>query len=106
MSLSSTRVTTTPPVFGLHVQDLADGDVDGVGLGQGLVQRVLADHLAQGGLSNLVDGGGDILDRDHRLDRIGDAVVGHGGDVNADVVVGDDALGLDRHGHDPQRHPP
>jgi hypothetical protein len=30
------------------VQDLADGQVDGVGLGQGLVQGVLADDLAQG----------------------------------------------------------
>jgi hypothetical protein len=37
-----------PPVLGGPVQDLADGQVDGVGLGQGLVQGVLADDLAQG----------------------------------------------------------
>jgi hypothetical protein len=28
---------------------------------------VLADHLAQGGLGDLVDGRGHVLDRDHRL---------------------------------------
>ena len=81
-------------------------EVDAVGLGQGLVKGVLADHLAQGGLGDLVDGRGHVLDRDHRLGRVDDLVVGDGGDVDADVVAGDDALGLDRHGHDPQRHPP
>jgi hypothetical protein len=38
MSLSSTKFSTTPPVLGLHVEDLADADVDAVGLGQRLVQ--------------------------------------------------------------------
>ena len=47
----------------------------------------------------------DVLDRHHGLHRVDDPEVGHGGDVDADVVAGDDALGLDRHGHDPQRHP-
>ena len=38
MSLSSTRVTTTPPpLLGGPIQDLADVDVDAVGLGQRLV---------------------------------------------------------------------
>ena len=61
MSLSTTKVTTTPSP-GLHVQDLADGDGDAVGLGQRLVQRVLAHHLTQRGLCDLVDGGGDVVD--------------------------------------------
>ena len=39
--------------------------------------RVLADHLAQGGLGDLVDGRGHVLDRDHRLGRIHHPVVGH-----------------------------
>ena len=36
------------------------------------------------------------------LDRIDDPEVGDRGDVDADVVAGDDPLRLDRHGHDPQ----
>jgi hypothetical protein len=95
-----------PPVGGGQVQTLADAAVDPVGLGQGLVKGVLADHLAQGGLGDLVDGRGHVLDGDHRADRVGHPVVGDGRHVDADVVAGDDALGLDRHGHDPQRHPP
>ena len=34
----------------------------------------------------------EILDADHRLDRIGDAVVRDRGDVDRDVVAGDDLL--------------
>jgi len=45
------------PGLGGHVEDLADDAVDAVGLGQGLVQGVLADDLAQGGLGDLVDRG-------------------------------------------------
>ena len=36
--------------------------------------------------------------------RVIHAVVGDGGDVDADVVLGDDSLGLDRQRDDPQRH--
>jgi hypothetical protein len=50
---------------------------------------VLAD-LAQGGLGDLVDGVGRVLDRDQRGDRVGDPVVGDRGDVDRDVVAGDD----------------
>src|ERR1035437_2758242 len=93
------------PVDGGDVEDLADVQVDLVGLGQGLVQGVLADDLAQGGLGDLVDGGVDVLDSDDGFDGVDDAEVGDGGDVDADVVAGDDALRLDGHGDDPQRHP-
>ena len=93
------------PFDGGDVEDLADVEVDLVGLGQGLVQGVLADDLAQRGLGDLVDRGVDVLDRDDRLHRVDDPEVGDRGDVDADVVAGDDALGLDRHRDDPQRHP-
>ena len=46
-----------------------------------------------------------VLDRHDRLHRVDDPVVGDRRDVDADVVAGDDALGLDRHGDDPQRDP-
>ena len=36
---------------------------------------------------------------------VDDPEVGDRGDVDADVVAGDDPLGLDRHGHDAQRDP-
>ena len=103
MSFSSTRVTCDAPVDGGDVEDRADVEVDLVGLGEGLVQGVLADDLAQGGLGDLVDGGVDVLDGDDGLHGVDDPEVGDGGDVDADVVAGDDALGLDRHGDDPQR---
>ena len=80
--------------------------VDLLGLGERLVERVLADDRAQRGLGDLVDRGGDVLDRDDRAHRVLDAVVRHRRDVDADVVPRDDPLRLDRHRHDPQRHAP
>jgi hypothetical protein len=41
-------VTHHAPALGGDVEDLADHLVDAVGLGQDLVQGVLADDLAQG----------------------------------------------------------
>jgi hypothetical protein len=64
---------------------------------------VASHHRTQRGLGDLVDGGLDVLDRDDRAHHIGDAVVGDGRDVDADVVAGDDPLRLDRHGDRPQR---
>ena len=61
------------------------------------------DHLAQRGLGDLVDRAADVLDGHDGLLGVEDLVVGDGGHVDADVVAGDDALGLDGHGHDPQR---
>ena len=58
------------------------------GFGEGLVEGVLPDDFPQGGLGDLgdlVDRGPDVLDRDHRLHRVDDAVVGDGGHVDADV---------------------
>src|SRR3954470_4129927 len=91
------------PLLGLDVEDLADVLVDLVRLGQGLVEGVTAHDGAERGLGDLVDGRSDVLDRDDGADRIVDAVVRDGGDVDADVVAGDDPLGLDRHRDDAQR---
>jgi len=66
---------------------------------------VLADDLPQRGLGDLADGVADVLDRHHRLHRVDHLVVGDRGDIDADVVAGDDALGLDRYRDHPQRHP-
>ena len=46
---------------------------------------MLTDYLAQCRLCDLVDGGVDVLDGDHRFHRVHDAKVGDGGDVDADV---------------------
>jgi hypothetical protein len=89
------------PLLGLDVEDLADVLVDGVGLRQRLVERVAPDDRAKRGLGDLVDRGGDVLDRHHRAHDVLDAVVGDRRDVDADVVAGDDPLRLDRHRHDP-----
>jgi hypothetical protein len=82
--------------------DLADVLVDRVRLGQGLIERVAPDHGAQRGLRDLVDCRLDVLDR-HDRRRVNDLVVGDGGDVDADVVLRDDSLRLDRQRDDPQR---
>ena len=74
------------------IEDLADVDVDAVGLGQDLIQGVLADHLTQRGLGDLVDGRAYVLDGDHRLHRIDHPVVGDGGHIHTHVVPSDDAL--------------
>ena len=91
--------TSTEP----DAEDLADVQVDRAALGQGLVQGVLAGDRAQRGLGDLADRRADVLDRQHGFDRVDHPAVGHRGYVDADVVAGDDALRLDRHGDDPHR---
>ena len=90
------------PVLGCAIENLANARVHTVGLGQRLVESVLTDDLAQRCLSDLIDRGVDILDRDERLHRVDHSKVGDGGDIDADVVARDDALRLDRHRDDPQ----
>ena len=92
ISFSSTRCHFHAPLEGRHIEDLLDVGVDDVGFGERLVQGVLTDHLAQRRLRDLVDGGVDVLDGDHRFHRVDDAEVGDCGNVDADVVAGDDAL--------------
>ena len=70
-----------------------------------LIQGVLAHDLPQRSLRDLVDGRADVLNRDDRLHRVDHTEVSHRGHVDADVVPSDNALGLDRHRDDPERHP-
>ena len=66
------------PTLGLHVENLADVDVDAVGLRQRLVERVPTDDSAERRLGDLANRRIDIFDGDDRLDGINDAVVGDG----------------------------
>ena len=94
------------PLCGRPVEDLADAVVDGVGLGERLVQGVLTDHVAQRRLRDLVDGRRDVLDDHDGLQRVDDVEVGDARDIDADVVLGDDPLRLDRHRDGAQRYAP
>jgi hypothetical protein len=79
MSFSSTRVTSTPQSAVWRPEDLADADVEAVRFGQCLVESVLADHLAERGLRDLIDGRLHVLDRHDGLDGVEDAEVGDRG---------------------------
>ena len=74
--------------------------VEVLALGQQGVELGLAEHRAQRRLGDLVDRRFDVLDRDHRPDRILHPEVRDGRDVDTDVVLGDDPLRLDRHRDD------
>jgi hypothetical protein len=86
-------------------EDLPDVDVDPVGFRQRLVQGVLTHDLPQRGLGDLADRRLHGSDRHDRLHGVDHPEVGHRRYLDADVAPGDDALGLDRHCHDAQRHP-
>lgn len=57
-------------------------------------------NFAQRGLGYLVYRCGDVLNGDDSLNRINHSVVGHRGHINTHVVLRNDALRLNRHGHD------
>lgn len=97
MSLSSTTVTSTPhsSVWTSMISRMFWLILSGSE--SVLVERVAPDDGPECGLGDLVDGRGHVLDRHDRADRALNAVVGDGGDVDADVVAGDDPQGLDRH---------
>ena len=84
-----------------HVLDLL---VDVRGFGQKLVEAEAAHDVAHGGLADLVDRLVDVLDRDHRLLRIRNAIIGDRGDIDRDVVLGDDLLRRDLHRDGAQGH--
>src|SRR5258708_6822406 len=60
--------------------------------GKKMVEAETPDHVAHGGLADLVDRVVDILDRDDGSLGIGDVIVGDRRDVDRDVVLGDDLL--------------
>ena len=56
--------------------------------------------------ADLIDRGMHILDGHHRLDRIHHPEIRDSGNIDTDIVAGDDPLRLDRHRGDAQRHLP
>ncbi|MNC40922.1 hypothetical protein D3C75_896640 [compost metagenome] len=81
------------PGVGLRVEHLLDVGVEPLALGQHVVQLVLAEHRAQGGLRQLAGRRLVVLDLDDRLLRIEHPVVDHRVDLHRDVVTGDHVLG-------------
>ena len=106
MSLSSTRVTSTPHSRVITSRISPDVGVDHLGVRQRLVEGVLADNIAQRRLGDLIHCGTHILDDHHRLHRIHDPEIRDSGNVDTDVVTGDDALRLYRHRDDAHRYLP
>jgi hypothetical protein len=74
-------------VLVVHVLDLL---IDARRIGKKLVEAESADHVAHGGLTDLIDSIVNILNHDHRFFRIRNAIVGDGGDVDRDIVLCDD----------------
>ena len=90
------------PRLRLLVDDALQDLVDLVALGEQLVERVLTEHGAQGGLRDLARAHEVVLDRDDGRARIDDAEVDDGRDTYGDVVLGDDVLRGHLQRHDPQ----
>ena len=83
------------PGVGRLVEHVAQVGVDRVARGQRLVERLVADQVAQVGLRQRGGGIAEVLDLERGLHGIDDAVVDHGIHDHGDVVLGDDLLGLD-----------
>ena len=75
------------PGLGVLVDDVLDLVVDAGGVRAAPIEAETPDHVAHGGLADLVDRVVDILDRDHRPFRIGDVIVGDRRDIDRDVVA-------------------
>src|SRR6202022_1757289 len=80
------------PGLGVLVDDVLDLVVDARGIRQQLIEAEASDHIAHRGLADLVDGVVDVFDRDHRLFRVGNVIVGDRRDIDRDIVPGDDLL--------------
>ena len=64
--------------------------VDVGGLRQELVEREAADNIPHGRLTDLIYRVVDVLDRDDRLFRVADVIVSDSGNIDGNVVFGDD----------------
>src|SRR5262249_12403537 len=91
------------PGLGVPVDDILDLFVDARGIGEKLIQAEAPDDVAHRRLADLIDSIVDVLDHDHGALRIGNMIVGHRGDIDRDVVLGDDLLRRDQHGDGAQR---
>ena len=87
-----------PPWLGVLVDDDLEPLVDGLALGQQLVQGGLAEDRAQRRLGDLGSGVDIVQDLGHGTLRVDDAEVDHRDDLDRDVVAGDDLLGGDLEG--------
>src|SRR4051812_46345201 len=81
-----------PPRVGLLVDDLLEGLVEALALGEQHVEVGLAEHGAQRGLRDLRRRGAVALDLDDRPDRVDDLEVRDRVDLRRDVVAGDEVL--------------
>jgi hypothetical protein len=86
------------------VDDILDLVVDAGGIRQQLIEAEASDHIAHGGLADLIDRVVDVLDGNHGPFRIGNVIVGHRRDIDRDIVPRDDLLRRDLHGDGAQRH--
>src|SRR5712671_242434 len=92
------------PRLGVLVDDVLDLLIDARGIRQQLVDAEATDHIAHGGLADLIDRVVDVFDRDHGLFRIGDVIISDRRDIDRNIVLGDDLLRRDLHGDGAQRH--
>ncbi|MDT4840305.1 hypothetical protein FQZ97_741240 [compost metagenome] len=93
------------PGIGLGIQGLLDIDVEAFALGQHLVQLVLAEHRAQGGLGQLAGGHEEVLHLDDGALRVQYTEIDHRVDLHRDVVAGDHVLRRYVQHHGAQVHP-
>ena len=72
--------------------------VDGLPLGEGLVEGQLAEHGAQGGAGHLIDGEAEIVDLEQGELHVSDLTEDGGAHPQRDVVLGDHRLLVTRPG--------
>ena len=94
-----------PPGVRVCIQDLLKLCVDLLSGGQQLVQFRLAADAAQGGLSQLRNGVGVVLNLHDGLDGVDDPEIDHRINLHGNVVQGDHVLGIHIHGHQPHADP-
>jgi len=92
------------PRLRVPVDDVLDLQVDARGVGEKLIEAESSNHIAHGGLADLIDRIVDVLNRDHRLFRIGNVIVRDRRDVDRDIVLGDYLLRRDLHRNRAEGH--
>src|SRR5258708_6801470 len=88
------------PRLRVPVDDVLDLQVDARGVREKLIEAESSNHIAHGGLANLIDRIVDVLNHDHRVFRIGNMIVSVSIAIAAVVILRDDFLrgGLHRDG--------
>src|SRR5918994_4108414 len=91
-----------PPGVGLLIYDALEFVVYLLPIGQEVIEILLSEHAAQGGLGDLAGGKHVVLDLYYALVGVCDPEVDNGVDAGGDVVAGYDILGRDVHGDGPK----